>query len=168
MPEATRRFTFDTVVLSNFALADALWLLSKRYAGRLMITTEVMDELEAGVAGGHGNLEGVARLVQEGHFSIVSLTRDERVEYRHLLSSLSEGEASCIAVAVGRDATVATDDLRARTICQERRLRLTGSVGILKAAHLAGDITLGEGEQMLSDMVTAGFFSPVPRLADIL
>ena len=168
MPDTPRGYTFDTVVLSNFALAEALWLLSRRYKGRLSVTTEVLDELGAGVVAGHQQLAGVDRLVNSGQFSLVSLTANERTTYRQLLPSLSEGEASCIAVAIDRDLTVGTDDLRARHICKERSLRLTGTVGILKAAHLAGDISLEQAEGMLKDMVAAGFYSPVRRLADIL
>ena len=108
MPDVVRGFTFDTVVLSNFAFANALWLLSKRYAGRLLITTEAMDELEAGVARGHGDLERAGRLVEDWDFSIVSLTVTERTAYRLLLSSLSEGGASCIATATGSGPTSCT------------------------------------------------------------
>jgi len=168
MPDTGAGYTLDTVVLSNFTSAEALWLLRTRYAGRMFITTEVMDEIEAGAAAGYPGLTHIESLARAGVSSLISLAPAERATYRDLLASLSEGEASCIAAAIGRDLTVATDDLRARNVCRERGLRVTGSVGILKAACLAGDITLDQGEQMLADMVVAGFFSPVSRLADIL
>ncbi len=39
------QYVFDTVVLSNYALADALDLLIHRYKGRAVVTTEVLGRM---------------------------------------------------------------------------------------------------------------------------
>ena len=43
------QIVFDTVVLSNFALSESLDILRTRYGGRGFVTSEVLDEIVAGV-----------------------------------------------------------------------------------------------------------------------
>ena len=101
----TRRYAFDAVVLSNFALADALDVLRHQYAGRGVVPAEVRDETTAGVARGLNALQRVDDLIATKAFSIVSLTAPERARYRELRQSLGSGEAACIAWSLGRGAT---------------------------------------------------------------
>ena len=67
----TRRYTFDAVVLSNFALADAVEVLQHRYAGRGVVPAEVWDETAAGVARGLNALQRVDAFLVTKAFSIV-------------------------------------------------------------------------------------------------
>ena len=70
----TRRYAFDAVVLSNFALADGLDVLQRRYAGRGVVPAEVWDEIAAGIARGLSALQRVDDLLPDKTFSLVSLT----------------------------------------------------------------------------------------------
>ena len=125
----TRRYAFDAVVLSNFALADALDVVQRQYAGRGVVPAEVWDETAAGVAHGLNALQRVDDLIATRAFSIVSLTAPERARYRELRRSLGSGEAACIAWSQARGATVVTDDRRARVAAVYRDHRDPGRVG---------------------------------------
>lgn len=166
MPEA--QYFFDTVCLSNFALSGSLDLLVQRYGTRLWVTSEVQDELSAGVACGYATLQTVLQLIAERVFSSRALTAKERGLYTTLISHLGPGEASCIVSAVDRVAVVVTDDRAARTVCDEHRIPYTGTVGILKALCLDGSLTCEEADTCLGQMVQEGFYSPVRRIRDVL
>ena len=60
MPErrlgAHHPFWFDTVVLSNFAIAEEIAWLGARYSGQGRITAEVFEEIGAGIAAGYSML----------------------------------------------------------------------------------------------------------------
>lgn len=166
MPERrSRLFIFDTVVVSNFALAGRLDLLKRRYGHRGWITTEVLDELARGPSQGRRELADVAALLGENGLAEYTLSRAERKLYSTLLQTLGSGEASCIAAAKGRLAVVATDDAKARKTCADRQIRITGTVGILVAMVHDGELSGEEADQVLETMVRHGFFSPVESIS---
>lgn len=166
MPE--QLFLFDTVSLSNFALAQSLDLLVSRYGDRLCVTHEVLDELIEGMAAGYSALNEVLTLVEEGVFSSVVLTREERRACADLRHDLGAGEASCLAIASCRGAVVVTDDRAARRSCAERSVSFAGTIGILKAMCRDGHISVDEADEILSNMISNGFYSPVSRVRDVL
>ena len=166
MPDSL--YLFDTVTLSNFALSNSLDLLVRRYEQRLLVTTEILSEVAAGVTAGHAALRAIAECVRARRFRQTSLDWQERVVFGELLGHLGAGEASCIAVACYRHGVVVTDDRAARACCVDRKIRFTGTVGILKASCLDGQITADEADEMLSAMVEHGFSAPVSKIRDIL
>jgi hypothetical protein len=48
MPE--RKWVFDTVSLSNFLLSESIFILENRYGRKTMITSQVYDEISAGIS----------------------------------------------------------------------------------------------------------------------
>ena len=168
MPEGANRYVLDTVSLSNFALCDGLWLLRERYGTRLAITDQVLNEIEAGVVSGRRHLVPIVTMVDDGELTLVAMGPDERQVYRSLLPTLGTGEASCLAVASSGGTVVATDDAHARSQARDLGVPVTGTVGILKAACIDGDLSLEQAEDMLEAMIGAGYYSPVRRLADIM
>ena len=48
------------------------------------------------------------------------------------------------------------------------KIPFTGTVGILKASLLDGQVTLDQADDILSKMIKAGFYSPVRSIADIV
>jgi len=168
MPDA-RRWFFDTVVLSNFALAQRLDIVIRRYGRRAHIPQEVLAEISNGIAAGYAPLQGVEEAVAERRLTAAKpLTAGERTDYRQLLRSLSSGEAACIACARSRGGIVATDDRAARAGAGEHGVPVTGTVGILKASCLDASLTADDADTVLADMVRAGFYSPVARISDLL
>ena len=166
MPD--RLYLFDTVTLSNFALTDAINLLVQRYQDRLLITSEVLDEIAEGIACGYTSLTEIEKFVDKKTFPYVILDSAERQIFHQLLRTLDSGEASCIAAATGRNGIVVTDDRVARTACEEREIRFTGTIGILKASCNDKLISPEEADKLLKQMEENGFYSPVKRISDIL
>lgn len=168
MPKDVRCWFFDTVVLSNFALAGCLDLLVTRYGARLAITNEVLDEISDGVAAGHDGLAAIQTLAADGVVKATVLNAAERKFYVKLLCVLGPGEASCIAAAVSRHAVVATDDRAARACCAEHKVPVTGTIGILKACCRDSALTAAMADAILAAMVAHGFYSPVRRISHVL
>ena len=166
MPETS--YFFDTVSLSNFALSGALALLVQRYGTAVSVPNEVLDELIAGAAAGYPALQHVVGLVDQGIFASTVLTKGERQVFAETISRLGQGEASCIAAATERGGIVVTDDRAARNACSERKVPVTGTIGILKAACIEGQVSVEEADRILTAMVRCGFYSPVNRIRDIL
>ena len=165
MPD--RKWVFDTVALSNFVLSDSTHLPEKRYAKNGIITREVYNELSSGMAV-YPVLREIDRLIETTVFELASLSSVEHTHYVELIGHLGKGEASCIALAKQQGAVVVTDDRMARKQCQQMNLQATGTIGILKASSLAGDISPAEADEILHGMIAAGFYSPVRNISDIV
>ena len=168
MPEPATLFLFDTVSLSNFALAGRLDLLLGRYGTRAVLTSEVLDEIAEGIARGYTALEPVERLAAEGAFGTTCLSAEERPIYIALMQSLGPGEAAAIACARNRNGVVVTDDRAARACCHEHGVPVTGTIGILKSCCLEAVISPEEADSILETMVAQGFYSPVRRISAVL
>jgi predicted nucleic acid-binding protein len=165
MPE--KIWIFDTVALSNFLLSDSMLILNRRYRRCGVISGEVYDELSAGFAD-YPKLKQVDKLIDDKVFGLVSLSRQEHGHFQDLIGHLGKGEASCIAFAKERKAIVVTDDRTARKQCSLMRIPVTGTIGILKASVLDGQIPLGRADGILQKMIAAGFYSPIRNIADIV
>ncbi len=169
MPERSRYYYFDTVTLSNFALAQNLELLTTRYGHCAFITQEVLNEIIDGIVAGYGALRDIESSVTAGKLSITEpMNSVERESYCELLRVLSPGEASCIVYAKAREGIVVTDDKAARDCCTERNIRVTGTIGILKVCCLDSTLTKEQADTILRRMIEAGFHSPVDRISSII
>jgi predicted nucleic acid-binding protein len=164
MPD--KKWVFDTVALSNFLLSESLYILEKRYRKRAIITWEVYDEITAGMQA-YPQLKEIDKLIDKKIFMLISLTRKEHKNYLELIGHLGKGEASCIACARGQTAIVVTDDRTARKQCTSMKIPFTGTVGILKASMLDGQMSLSRADKILLKMRNAGFYSPVRSISDI-
>ena len=165
MPE--KKWVFDTVVLSNFFLSDSIFILEERYRKRALITRQVYDELSSGMSD-YPELKQIDILFQNKAFNLVSLSPKEHQHFLQMIGFLGKGEASCIALATEQTARVVTDDRAARKQCSLMKAPVTGTVGILKASVLEGNISLTQADKHLQKMIAAGFYSPIRSLADIV
>ena len=163
MPDLAGWF-FDSVTLSNFALANGLHVLTVRYRGRGFVATQVVDELTRGVLAGYAPLAGCLKLVDKGILRVASLDKIERVTYGQLSAHLGPGESGTIAAASHRQGVVVTDDLAARRACADMTIPVTGTIGILQAAVRDRQLTLTNANDLLRTMIDAGFHSPMQRL----
>jgi predicted nucleic acid-binding protein len=165
MPE--RNWFFDTVVLSNFLLTRSTFLLEQRYTGRAYITSEVYNEVAAGIST-YPRLRYIDHLIQSNCLQLTSLSRQEQLLFQELIGHLGKGEAAGIAATRKRGAIFATDDRAARNQCSLMNIPVTGTIGILKASFTAGQITLKQADSILAEMIESGFFSPVRTISDIV
>ena len=169
MPE----YIFDTTVLSNLAAVSRLDLLQQRYRDMALTTVEVSDELRKGVQAGYGYLEDVLKQIQaispSGWLRIVAPEFESEHQLRGEFDLLLDpGEASCLALAISRGLILATDDLAARQLAQERDVLLTGTVGILIAMVRDGSLSLTEANAILAEMIRLRYRSPVDRLDELV
>jgi predicted nucleic acid-binding protein len=165
MPE--KKWVFDTVVLSNFFLSDSIFILVERYRKHAIITWQVYDELSSGMSD-YPELKQVDNLFKDKAFKLVSLSSKEHQHFLQMTGFLGKGEASCIALANEQTAIVVTDDRAARKQCSLMKVPVTGTVGILKASVLEGNISLAQADKSLQKMIDAGFYSPIRSIADIV
>ncbi len=162
-----KKWIFDTVALSNFLLSNSIFILEERYRKRGMITWEVYDEISAGIIE-YPNLKLVDKLIESKVIKLITLSGAEHNHYLELIGHLGKGEASCIAAAKEQQVTVVTDDRAARGQCSLLKIPFTGTIGILKAAFLEGQISLSQADDILGKMIKTGFYSPIRNLSDIV
>jgi predicted nucleic acid-binding protein len=170
VPEQPRGFLFDTVTLSNFALARRFDLLVTRYGKRLLVTPEVLDEITEGIIAGYRPLCVIEHAVDQGDVGRTGCltAKAGRQAYRELLRILASGEASCIAHAVACGGVVVSDDRTARQCCRERDISVTGTIGILKACVMDGSLDVDDADGLLQAMVDSGYYSPVHSISDLM
>ena len=170
MRRGKRSHIFDTVTLSNFALAGRVELLVTRYGQRAVITPEVLDEITDGVIAGYYRLGEIEEAVNAARLGRTAAfpSAAERQTYRELLRILAPGEASCIAHATAHGGVVVTDDRTARQCCDERGVAYTGTIGILKACCIDGTLSLDEADDMLKAMIEAGYYAPAQRISALI
>jgi len=164
MPEI--KWIFDTVALSNFLLSESTFILEKRYRKRGIIPWEVYDEITAGMQE-YPPLKNVDELIDKKIFELISLSRKEHKNFLELIGHLGKKEAACIAHAKEQAAIVVTEDRTSRKQCTSMKIPFTGTVGILKASMLDGQISLSRADKILLKMRNAGFYSPVRSISDI-
>jgi len=158
----------DCCNISNFALSDSLSLLKCLYSGSVYITDFVSAEIMRGVQRGHKDLTRIQNSVKEGWIKEAVLsTQEEKSLFETLSVSLGLGEASSIAVAKTRGFHFASDDKAARREAELLDINLTGTLGLLKRAVLNKSIGLKDGDLILTEMISKGFYSSVGSLKEI-
>lgn len=80
---------------------------------------------------------------------------------------LGDGESSCLAVALERQATIATDDRAARRYGEKANIAVTGTLGLLRALVRKQHLTMTEADTVLEAMIRQGYRSPVHRLSKL-
>lgn len=164
MPE----IIFDCCCISNFALADSLFILKSLYSQSAAVTNFVSAEIMKGVQQGHKDLLKVQGALKEGWLKEIVLgSKKEKSLYETLSVSLGLAEASSIAAAKTRGYIFACDDRAARREAGLLEVKLTGTIGILKKAVRSGTLNLAEGNLFLAKMMEKGFYSPVKSLIKI-
>jgi predicted nucleic acid-binding protein len=150
----------DTTVLSNFAHIERLDLLRLALPDAAT-TPHVLVELERGISSGH------LPTSDWGWLDAVELTPSEETSLVHVRLVLNDGEASCIAVALERKASLFSDDLDARRYAQRHGIRISGTLGVLSLLVKRKHLTMAEADDCLEQMIAHGYRSPVRSLTDL-
>jgi predicted nucleic acid-binding protein len=150
----------DTTVLSNFAHIEGLDLLRLALPDAAT-TPQVVTELERGIASGHLPACDLEWL------EVVQLTSSEEARLTHVRLILGDGEASCIAVALGRKGSLFSDDLDARRYARRQGIRVSGTLGVLSLLVEEGHLTVAEADDCLQGMIAHGYRSPVRSLLNL-
>ena len=152
----------DNTVLSNFSAVKLPEIVLRLWPAEVCTTPGVLQEYQEAV---------LTRNYAPDHWAklpVLELTAAENEYAFTLPDPLGKGERECIAVAVFRQATFASDDAQARAVARSRGITLSGTLGILVACPSFGILTFAQANTLLKKMIAAGYRSPVDDLTKLL
>lgn len=173
---------FDTSVIINFCVVGRLGLLVRCVPPPRYLVADVRDELED-----PNSRRLVDRMIERHELLVAVATEPTAVlaaspievvatqsaavpagttDRTGATGPLGRGEQATLDVATARGWSVAVDERPGRRAAARRvgSGRVTGTVGILRAAVGARLITPRTGDVLLTRMIRAGYYSPVASL----
>jgi predicted nucleic acid-binding protein len=150
----------DNTVLSNFAIVHRADLIRAALEEAATVT-HVLDEYRAGV------LRNRVPPVDWSWLSVNTLTDEEQGLFEKLASHLNIGEAACLAVAATRGGRIVTDDRDAREIAAQMRVPVSGTIGLLIRLVSTGVLSMPQADELLAEMISHGYRSPITSLRKI-
>jgi hypothetical protein len=162
----------NTTVISNFAAIGQLDVL-RRLFERLSISTEVYEEIQAGLEEGYEFYTGVEQVVrplfEEGWIELTTMSSEAELRlFGAVPSRLHKGEASSIAIAKERGWLFLSDDAAARKYARALGVEVSGTLGCLVLAVERNLASLEEANLWLQQMIEKGYHSPVSDLSELL
>lgn len=149
-----RQILLDACVAINLAATDCL----EEIAGSLQMTFGIIRQAEAEAGHLRDIVDGelvhtplnLRQLASGEALDLLELVPSEFALYLELAAIVDDGEAATIAVAIQRGLEIATDDRRARRLCQERHL--AEPVRTVALLHSYADVAELSGDQV-RDMI---------------
>jgi predicted nucleic acid-binding protein len=158
----------NTTVFSNLAAADRLPLLEALF-GRVLVPSQVHDEILKGIAAGYDFLETADESTEAEWIVLTTFEgQPERALFKRLLDVVGYGEAAGIAMAKERNLIFFSDDRKARRVAQDHGVEISGTLGLLKLAVEEGTLSVGEADEVLSQMIEGGYYAPVQSINELL
>lgn len=155
----------DTTVLSNFSSTDSVSFVTAVLKSPVVVLA-VRDELERGLEMGHDYLDSAVGAL-DGELPVRTLTSDR--SYQDIRNQLDPGEAESLIGAINHDGTLATDDLAARRVADEREVPVTGSIGLLVLGVECDHIDRDTADEWLDAWrEQRGYYAPVESVSEIL
>jgi predicted nucleic acid-binding protein len=155
----------DTTVLSNFASTGAVAFLVEVLDSPVVVPA-VRDEVERGRRFGHDYLATAVEAFGDG-LRAGGCPREP--ETGRLRERLDAGEAEALRGAIKCDGTLATDDLAARRLADDRDVQVTGSVGLLVLGIERELITSETANEWLDTWRDVrGYYAPVERIEEVV
>ena len=152
----------DNTVLSNFAIVARPELIRDALGDAAATVEETFAEFQTGVQLGRLPASDWSWL------RVLRLDESERATYEQLRTRLNAGEAACLALAAMRGYRVFTDDRDAREIARQMQIPISGPVGLLARLVQQNQLALQQANDLLSQMIAAGYRAPITDLAGIL
>jgi len=149
----------DNTVLTNFARIGRADLVFALWPGAVCTVLPVSAEYQ--VAAAQGSLSPGA-----WHALPILALSDAELQLANELTpaQLGAGERACLAAAILRQGLFASDDFAARRSAAQHNVALTGTLGILVACVQRGLSSQAEANSLLTQMIAAGYRSPIARL----
>lgn len=154
---------FDSSILINFCAVRRFDLLIKACSPPRYVLADVLEELEPVCR------QQVEELLARNDLAVATLEeRDELERWATYTLRLDAGEAATLAAAAARGWSMAVDERAARRIAVHDlgANRITGTVGILRAAVAHDLVTIDEADELLHRMIDAGYWSPVQSVRE--
>jgi predicted nucleic acid-binding protein len=152
----------DNTVMSNFSTVQRSDLVRDLLGNEVATTQQAFVELQTGIE------LGKLPACDWSWLPVLEMTSEEREIYDQLRNTFNAGEAASLAVADQREYQVLTDDLDARKTAQQMGISISGSLGILYLAVERELLTLAQADALLSQMIAAGYHSPIESLRELL
>lgn len=155
----------DTTVLSNFASTDSIGFLVALLDSPA-VAPAVRDEINQGRDVEHDYLDAAADALGE-RIPVVDVSPG--AESGDIHDRLDAGEAESLLGAIEHDGTLATDDLAARRLADERSVPVTGSIGLLVVGVERGHADRETADSWLETWRDErGYYAPVDSVGDVL
>lgn len=155
----------DTTVLSNFACTGGVSLLT-HVLERPMVVPAVRDELKRGLDEGHDYLDTAIDSLDDG---LPVQPPSSTQHFQEIRDRLDSGEAESILLAIESKGTVATDDLAARKIADDRDVPVTGSIGLLVLGVNTGHLDRTVANEWLDTWrEERSYYAPVESVNEVL
>jgi predicted nucleic acid-binding protein len=166
---------FDHTVLNSFAFARGFDVIRRLYSGRAFICKAAWKEMQRKIGSSQryqhlleqARLEAIYRAVTEGCLQVVSdevNPGDEITELQlaHEYSqSLCPRQAESMAIAHTRGWVFASDHPPVRNFARVRKIRLTGTLGILVKAAKRRILSVSEADSIHARIINHGYRSPL-------
>lgn len=155
----------DATVVSNFASTNAVEYLVEVLESPVVVPA-VRDEIAEGYRHGYDYLETAIDAFDD-RLPIIDVDRD--AEWSGIRNRLDAGEAESLLAALQRDGTLATDDLAARRIADDRNRPVVGSIGVLVLGVERERLDRATADSWLDTWRDErGYYAPVESVADVL
>jgi predicted nucleic acid-binding protein len=140
----------DTSVLIALGKLGYLGLVKKLF-DQLVIAESVFEEVK-----GSEVFEQVNELIRDGFARVVRSTRRELLSM--LVLHLGKGEAETIALALEMEADVVMlDDLEARRLARRFKMKIVGTLGVIKA-FIDAELLKENPETLCERLIEQGFW----------
>ena len=150
----------DTTVVSNFASTDDLNLIISGSSTQVVTVPAVINEVRAG----NEDPNFLAKIEEELNVIEVDSDPDDGI-----FDSMDYGEAHALHATIVEGGTLATDDLAARELADQRGVPVTGSIGLLVRLVRQGVLTVDEADTVLRRWIEkSNYFSPVESVREVL
>jgi len=139
--------SLDSSVVVDFYLTGNLLLLEGLFAGRMLVSDFVTNEL-------------ADAKIQLNSADLVVLSADDEWDFFHDLrkrkQALGPGELGAITVAKFRHTTLLSNDKQARSAAEEEGIPISGAIGVLECAVETESIQPTAAVAILEDMIREG------------
>jgi len=143
----TASVSVDSSVVVDFHLTGSLAFFEGVFAGRMLMSDFVEEEL------------GKSQIRMHGA-EIAPLTKDEEwaffAELRKRKPGLGSGELGAITVAKFHNASLLTNDRQARQAADDLEISVSGAIGILEYGVETGKLSGPAAVKILEDMIREG------------
>jgi predicted nucleic acid-binding protein len=155
----------DATVLSDFASTAAIEFLVDLLESPT-VAPAVRDETEQGRSAGHDYLDVAVDAFDEG-LAVTDIPPE--AGETDIRDRLDAGEAESLLGAIEHGGTLATDDLTARRLADDRSVPVTGSIGLLVLGVERGLIDRETADAWLDTWrEERGYYAPVESVGDVL
>ncbi len=154
-------YIVDTTLLSNFAHASRPALLELILQNRGVTTKRVMAELV------HGETQGLVPHFDWHWLEVAETSAEEAALAEEFERIVHRTEAECLAIAIVREGVFLSDDFAARRLAASQGVRISGTLGVLRALVEQGVLAVDEADALLDRMRAQGYRSPVRSLHEL-